>query len=82
MGQKKGFNVIVTALSGIDGSVQTTNGHGYTEKQSACKHASFVNMAAISLSLATAWKRQRGSNNVGATTRKRQRGKRQRGSDK
>ena len=46
MGQKKGFNAPVTVLSGIDGIVQSTNRH-IQRRKSACKHNSFVNMAAM-----------------------------------
>ena len=61
------FNVPVTILSGIDGSIQSTNGH-IQRRKSACRHASFVNMAATFFpscdnSEATTWKQQLGSDN-------------------
>ena len=65
MRQKKDFNVPVTVLSGIDGSVQTKTDIYRKEIKSACKHASFVNMATMFFPScdnveATTWKRQRG----------------------
>ena len=61
MRQKKDFNVPVTVLSGIDGSVQTKTDIYRKEIKSACKHASFVNMATMFFpscdnSEATTWK--------------------------
>ena len=69
MRQKKDFNVPVTVLSGIDGSVQTKTDIYRKEIKSACKHASFVNMATMFFPScdnveATTWKRQLGSDNV------------------
>ena len=66
MRQKKDFNVPVTVLSGIDGSVQTKTDIYRKEIKSACKHASFVNMATMFFPScdnveATTWKRQLGS---------------------
>ena len=69
MRQKKDFNVPVTVLSGIDGSVQTKTDIYRKEIKSVCKHASFVNMATMFFPScdnveATTWKRQLGSDNV------------------